>query len=223
MIPDEILNEIIRDLVGDDVVPLVQLIKEKENVSEFKLADKLNTTVNHVRNMLYRLDEYSLVESTRKKDKKKGWYVYFWTLDLYKLKDLTIKRKKDLLVKLKERIKREETGDFFNCPDKHIRVSLENAMEYAFKCPECDLNLQREDNQKLLNSLNKQIEKNTQDINLLESLDIKPLTEKKPKEKKEKKTKKKPQKKVLKKPKIKKPTKKIEKTVKKKSKKKSKR
>lgn len=179
MIPHNGFDDIIEEITGADVVPLVHLIGGKSNVSEFKIAEKMGITVNKVRNMLYRLDAYSLVNSDRKKDKKKGWYVYFWTLDLIKLRTLAVKIKRNRINVISERMKKEESSEFFNCPDKHIRVNLENAMEYKFKCPECDLPLVREDGDKIRNSLKKQIEKLKQEIELLEKLEIKPVAERK--------------------------------------------
>ena len=179
MIPDNILDEIIKELTDSDVVPVVQLIKGKSHVSEVNIAEKLNMTVNHVRNILYRLGAHSLVDFTRKKDKKKGWYVYYWTLDMAKLRDLAVKIKTDMVAKLKERLVREESGEFFNCPDKHIRLSLENAMEYKFRCPECDLPLEKEENARTIGSIRKQIDRLNREIDLLKSLDIKPIVERK--------------------------------------------
>ena len=186
MIPDKVLNDIVRDLIGEDIIPLVQIIKGKTDVSEFKVAERLGLTVNKIRNMFYRLEEHSLVDFTRKKDKKKGWYVYFWTLDLFKLKNLALRKRREMVAKLRERVQKESHGEFFLCPDKHIRVNLENAMEHGFRCPECNLALQREDNQKTIANIQKQISRLTDDIQLLESLDIKPLAEKKTERVKEK-------------------------------------
>jgi len=217
MIPDKILNNTIRDIAGDDVVPLVQLIKGRSHVSEIKIADKLEVTVNNVRNMLYRLEAYNLVTFVKKKDKKKGWYVYFWTLDMGRLRDSTIKRKGGILLKLRERIRRERMGQFFNCPDKHIRVNLENAMENEFKCPECSLQLVSEDNAKLITNMEKRINKLTDEIEILKNLEIKPIVERKltretkqpeKTKKKTQKTKKQPKKKTVKKTLIKRKTKK---------------
>ncbi len=179
MIPNTIFNDIIEEIAGKDVISLVDLIKGKSLVSEFKIAEKMAMTVNHVRNMLYKLDAYSLVESARKKDKNKGWYVYYWTLDLNKLRDLAVKLKQEKIDSLKARIEKEESGTFFVCPDKHIRMSLENAMESKFRCTECDLPMKKDDNLKVITSLKKQIEKLTKEVNALKELNIKPVSERK--------------------------------------------
>ena len=56
-VTQENIEELIKELAGPDVVPLVILLKDKKNVSEFKLAEKLKIGVNQVRNMLYRITE----------------------------------------------------------------------------------------------------------------------------------------------------------------------
>ena len=77
------IEVLVTEIAGKDVLPLIELIRGKTDVSEFKIAEKLGKTVNEVRNMLYRLSDYNLVSFTRKKDKRKGWYIYFWTLNSY--------------------------------------------------------------------------------------------------------------------------------------------
>ena len=67
----ETVTELVEEIAGKDVVELVELIKGKEHVSEFKIAEKLDLTVNQVRNMLYRLYSHNLVSFIRKKDKNK--------------------------------------------------------------------------------------------------------------------------------------------------------
>ncbi len=176
---DKILNEILEEIAGNDVIPLIELIKNKSNVSEFKIAEKLGITVNHVRNMLYRLDNHNLVNFTRKKDKKKGWYVYYWTLSMQELKNLAIKMKTDILNKIKNRLANEEGGVYFICPDKHIRASLETAMEYGFKCPECDQALLNENNTKTVQNMQRLIDRLNEELQVLLNMEIKIVKERK--------------------------------------------
>ena len=212
----EALKELVREIAGKDVVPLVELLKDKVNISEFVLADKLKITVNQVRNMLYRLYSYNLVTFTRKKDKKKGWYIYYWTFDNYKAREEILNLKKRKIENLKRLLERERDGNFFICPDKCMRMKSEDAMEHGFKCTECGKVLEAEDNVKKI----ERIEKEIKDIE--ESLE-KELVIPEPvkREKKVKKVKKKIKKfkKKIKKVKKKKIKKKIKKTKKKKIKK----
>ena len=176
---DKILNEVVEEIAGNDIVPLVELIKNRSNVSEFKIAEKLNITVNHVRNMLYRLNNYNLVYFTRKKDKKKGWYVYYWTLNMLELRNLSIRLKTEMLNKIKNKLANEESGVYFICPDKHVRANHETAMEYEFKCPECDQHLLNENNTKTKQNMEKLINRLNEEIHLLQAMEIKLVKERK--------------------------------------------
>ena len=75
------METVVGDVVGADVISLVRSLKNKKNVSEFKIAETLKQEVNITRNMLYRLYDANLVTFIRKKDKVKGWYIYYWTFN----------------------------------------------------------------------------------------------------------------------------------------------
>ena len=76
-----LLNEVIKKIAGKNTEAIVPILIAKKNVNEFKIADKLKLTINQARNILYKLHAHDVVSFTRKKDKRKGWYIYFWTLD----------------------------------------------------------------------------------------------------------------------------------------------
>ena|SRR3989338_10391757 len=156
---NKLVEEVVKSVAGNDVIPLVDLIKNKKNVSEFKIAETLGVTVNVVRNMLYRLYHKNLVSFVRKKDKKKGWYIYYWTFNAKRVKFLADGLKKERIEKLKERLEREREGFFFLCPNECMRLDFEKATDYLFKCPECGSLLQQENNSKKLKDIEKEIEK----------------------------------------------------------------
>lgn len=165
-ITNAVINKVIEELAGEDVVPLVHKLKNKKNVSEFKLAESIKKEINITRNMLYRLYNVNLVSFTRKKDKKKGWYIYYWTFDLKKIKYLlfTIKRKR--LEKLSERLQRENEDQFFICPNKCIRLDFEQSMNFEFKCPECGNLIEQEDNAEKIKNIEIEIKEIEKDLKL---------------------------------------------------------
>lgn len=140
-----LIEDVITEVAGKDVVPLVLILKNKKNVSEFKLAELIKKEINATRNMLYRLYDYNLVSFTRKKDKKKGWYIYYWTFDLKRARYLIQDLKEKRIVKLKQRLEREQKGQFFSCESKCIRLDFDQAMNFEFKCPECGQLISEED------------------------------------------------------------------------------
>ncbi len=155
---EDFLSEVIKEVVGEDVLPLVRVLKNKKNFSEFKLAETIKKEINIVRNMLYRLYDHNLVTFMRKKDKKKGWYIYYWTFNPKRVKELVRNLKKTKVEKLKERIEREKSTNFFTCANKCIRLDFDQATEFEYKCPECGEILQQEDNTKRIAELEKELQ-----------------------------------------------------------------
>ncbi|MFA5887400.1 MAG: hypothetical protein WC852_01680 [Candidatus Nanoarchaeia archaeon] len=162
------IDDLVVNFAGEDVLPLVTLLKGKENVSEFVIADRLNVTVNQVRNMLYRLHKSNLVTFTRKKDKKKGWYIYYWTLAMKNIKDALFNQKKKQLAEFHEKLAKENTGKFYVCPVKCARLTMEDAMEADFHCPECGQLLTEQDNKRTIENLDRRIAELSAEIKLEE-------------------------------------------------------
>ena len=73
----DVLKEVVSITVGKQAEPLIDLLHGKKHINEFIIAKSLGVTINQARNMLYKLADYGLVSSIRKKDKRKGWYTYF--------------------------------------------------------------------------------------------------------------------------------------------------
>ena len=117
---NKIIEAVVSEVAGEDVVPLVKALKDKKNISEFKLAEDIKQEINITRNMLYRLYDANLVSFMRKKDKQKGWYIYYWTFNPKRIKDLSETLKKQRLEKLKDRLERENSSDFFTCQTEHF-------------------------------------------------------------------------------------------------------
>ncbi len=215
-----ILEKFVDEVSGKDAVKLLNLMKELENISEYDFAEDLKINVNQVRNLLYKLNSFNLVYSTRKKDREKGLYIYYWTFNFKHSRDLLITRKTNELNNLQDELKKENDQRFYVCKNGCMRVELEEAMELEFKCNECGSLFQQEDSTKKIGEINHKISILNQELEELK----KPLTfAVKAKEIKVKRTrsKKKKLKKYKKKNVKKKPEKKIKKTNKKKPKKNS--
>jgi transcription initiation factor TFIIE subunit alpha len=230
-----ILEKFVENIAGKDAVRLLHLMKEYENISEFKLAEDLKININQIRNLLYKLNSFNLVYSTRKKDRDKGLYIYYWTFNFKHARDILIIRKKQELEHLQDELKKENEERFYICKNNCTRVELEEAMELEFKCQECGTLLHQEDSTKKIGEINHKISILNQELEelkksvtiVLKAEEVKKKAKKKKQKKKIKKTKKKKQKKKIKKTKKKKQKKKIKKAkkskkVKKKSKKSSK-
>jgi transcription factor E len=78
----KLLSEVVNEIAGKQASDILNLLIGKKDVNEFLIAKKLKLTINQVRNILYKLSNFNLVTFTRKKDKKKGWYTYFWGIHI---------------------------------------------------------------------------------------------------------------------------------------------
>jgi transcription initiation factor TFIIE subunit alpha len=156
----QLLEDTVKEAVGEDVLRLVDFLKSRKNISEFKIAEKIKTDVNKTRNMLYRLHDKNLAFYHRKKDRQKGWYISYWTFNLRHVKDLVQQLKAQKMERLRERLAKEEKhhGNFFMCKKGCARLDFDSATDFEYKCPECGLIMLQQDNQKTIEHLTRQIQ-----------------------------------------------------------------
>ena len=150
---------LINEIAGERAVPIIEYLKNRKNVSEFIIADKVKMDMQTTRNILYTLNSYNVATYIRRKDRKKGWYISYWTFNRKRVKELTEKLRKDKILKLNERLKKEEAnkGNFFICSQACARLDFEQATEFDFKCPECGNLLNQQDNSKTIENIKERI------------------------------------------------------------------
>ncbi len=208
---ETLLKRVVKDIGGSLAVSVVELLMNKKDVNEFLIEKKLNVTINQIRNVLYKLSNLGLVSFTRKKDKRKGWYTYFWTLNKEKILEFLNKSLDKKINDLKSQLKTREEKRFYICKTCKIEVSEEKALLNNFECPECGEVYELSNSEKIIRGIKKEIEKlkNDKEEVLKEIEKLKETKEKKTRRKKqgEKKTIRK-RKKTKEKKKRKKPTKK---------------
>ncbi len=153
----KLIESIIKQIAGEETVPLYNALKNKKNVSEFILAEKLKEEINVVRNKLYRLYHANLVSFTRKKDKQKGWYIYYWTFNAKRVKFLLVDLKRDRADRLQEMLKKERSGFFYMCTNRCMRLNFDKAVDFNYKCPECGGLMEQMDNAKKIQEMEKEL------------------------------------------------------------------
>lgn len=152
------LDRLVSYIAGESGIEVTKHIAEgRENVSEFLIAEKMELSINEVRQILYRLQEQNLIHSTRKKDKKKGWYIYYWTFNFVEAKSLIKKLKENRVNILKKRLELEDSNEFYTCKRKCIRMKYHDALEINFLCPECNTVMSLIDNKKQIVTIQKEL------------------------------------------------------------------
>ena len=162
---NKLVEDVVIEVAGEDVIPLIKFLKNKKNISEFKLAESLTKEVNIVRNMLYRLYHANLVTFTRRKDKKKGWYIYYWTFKIKQIKFLAVNLKRKRVERLTDRLNREKDSQFFGCPNSCMRLDFDRAIGFDFKCPECDCIMEQESNAEKIKEIEQEIKALEKELN----------------------------------------------------------
>lgn len=155
----KLVEEAVAEIADEDVIPVVRLLRKRRNVSEYSLAESLKLTVNAVRNHLYRLYASHLVEFTRKKDRKKGWYIYYWNFNNKRLRELIEEARRAKLERLQDRLTREKSTQFYLCKNECLRLDFDRATDHNFKCPECGELMEQEDNTRKIRALEKELAK----------------------------------------------------------------
>ena len=131
------IEEILAPLIKEEGIPLLRELLVKQNISEFDLATKVKKDIKVVRRVLYILYNHNLVSFIRKKDKIKGWYIYYWTLLPESVRYLYYKRRKEQKERLQGQLEEEKKELFFTCRQKCVRLNFDQGMDFEFRCPEC--------------------------------------------------------------------------------------
>jgi transcription factor E len=165
---EKFLKQVVEIIVGKQAEGIVPLIDSKKHVNEFIIAKKLDITINQTRNILYKLSDFGLVSSIRKKDKKKGWYTYFWKIEKLKTLNFLKETLEKKINQIKNQINNRETKQFYVCNTCRVEFNEENALLYNFTCNECGNTFELKDNVKLLNELKRNLIKLEKELELID-------------------------------------------------------
>jgi transcription initiation factor TFIIE subunit alpha len=164
----KLLKEIMTLIAGKQAEEVVDLLDGKKYVNEFIIAKKLNLTINQTRNILYKISDHGLVSFTRKKDKRKGWYTYFWKIEILKCLEFLKGNLTKKMDQINHQVKSRETKEFYFCERCHIEFTEENALLYNFICPECGNLLSRKDNTSAIKDYNKELDRLKRELALVD-------------------------------------------------------
>jgi len=157
-------EDVLLSTIGKDAVEIIKQIGDKENVSEVKIAEKLELDIQIIRNKLYKIHDLNLVKYTKKKDRKKGGYISYWTFNKKELYYYIEKEKIRKLEKFKQRLENENENTYYICPTGCKRFDFEKAFDINFRCIECGSALTHQDNRKTIGFLKGKIREIEQEV-----------------------------------------------------------
>jgi len=159
-----LLKDLVIHVAGKNTETVIDILSSEKPVNEFKIADKLKLTINQARNILYKLYNQNIVAFARKKDEKKGWYIYSWILNVPKSLERLRAYKGKELDSLNHLLNSRENKRFYHCPNECMEFNEESAMLHHFTCPECGAILQLSSSEELTKELKGKIDKVNKEI-----------------------------------------------------------
>lgn len=129
------LQEILMEIGGDFCVKVAdELLNIKsDEITDDDLAEQCGIKLNIVRKILYILYENKLSEFRKVRDKKSGWFIYYWHEYFDNLKELIKIKQEGVLEKLAIRLQYEDENEFYKCdspekpsPDSQVYKEWEN-------------------------------------------------------------------------------------------------
>lgn len=151
-----VIFEFLEGLLGEGGVEVASTIYDNEYTDE-EISKETGIRVNTVRKVLYRLYDNRLASYRRTRDKKTGWYIYYWKMDLNKASEVMKGLEREYLNKLRERLEYEQNNMFFRCDNGCKKVVFDTASENNFKCPGCNGTLSFFDNSAIIEDLENQV------------------------------------------------------------------
>jgi transcription initiation factor TFIIE subunit alpha len=158
-IDDATLMKVATALGEEEAVPLIEFIKNVDEITDDEIANNTGIRLNLVRKILYKLYDHSLVSLRRTRDPKTGWFIFHWKLQPNQLEGFILSQKRRVLEKLNIRLEYEKNHDFYCCNTPGCkRVPFEDAVELVFHCPTCNQPLSHCENGKFVENLSTKVE-----------------------------------------------------------------
>ncbi|MHA2364437.1 MAG: hypothetical protein ACXAC7_10800 [Candidatus Hodarchaeales archaeon] len=142
-----LFRKIIQSLMGDDTVQVSEYLMENPEATDEEMAEDLDINIKIIRNSLFKLNEQSLARFRRIRNSDTGYFVYHWTLDPNKMRDMLNRRNNKIIDNLKQRILFEEDNLLYHCNNPECQpMTLEQAYTTNFVCRTCGQNTDQMDN-----------------------------------------------------------------------------
>jgi len=149
--------DITTELISEEAAQIVEFLYSNPGASEFDISENIGFAVSQIRSILYELKSKNLIDYDRKKDKEKGWYLYYWRVLPQNFETVYKNEKRKKLEQFKEHLENEESSTFYICPNFCKRLSFEDALESNFTCPICNTLMNEENKSRKIDLLKRNI------------------------------------------------------------------
>ena len=152
------LLDITYEIVGDEAAQVIEFLYSNPGASEFDISEGIGLAVSKIRSVLYELKAKNLIDYDRKKDKEKGWYLYYWRVLPQNFETVYLNDKKSKLEQFKDRLEKEEAITYYICPNFCKRLPFDEALEQNFTCNICGSLMNEENKARKIEILKRNIE-----------------------------------------------------------------
>jgi len=152
------LLDITYEIIGDEAAQVIEFLYSNPGASEFDISEGIGLAVSKIRSVLYELKAKNLIDYDRKKDKEKGWYLYYWRVLPQHFETVYLNDKKNKLEQFKDRLETEESITYYICPNFCKRLAFDEALEHNFTCPICGSLMNEENKTRKIQMLKRNIQ-----------------------------------------------------------------
>jgi len=153
MLADPHVQEILIEVTKDDEnsIPIIQCLLNGKTTDE-EIAEETEIRLNIVRRILYKLYDAGVASYKRSKDPETQLYTYNWKFEEDKIAEIISDKIEKFSNEIHQSLEYEEHNLFFVCPNG-CRYNFEEASERNFICPDCNTNMEFQDNSSIIKEL----------------------------------------------------------------------
>lgn len=150
MVTENEVRDFISSIVDEEGMQVFEYLKDKEEVSDEKIAENLDIDEKKVRSTLYNFYDHGIANYRRIQDKETKWYTYFWQINNYnKIQTVMAEEIKNRIEELNEALENQEE-EYYSCgKPNHPKLTFDGAIDLEFKCPKCGDMLEPRENENL--------------------------------------------------------------------------
>ncbi|MFN4046219.1 MAG: transcription initiation factor IIE subunit alpha [Acidilobaceae archaeon] len=148
------------------IFKLISDPNNKNGLSDEDLEELTGYKQGEIRKILRVFYDARLAYYRKGKHPKLDTTRYYWKIDGDTANSALLRRKKEVLNKLKLKLEYELNNTFYICPNDNSRYTFSEAYGPSgeFRCPRCGALLQPEDNSRLVESLEREIRRLEEEI-----------------------------------------------------------
>ncbi|MEM0027261.1 MAG: hypothetical protein QXT53_04020 [Ignisphaera sp.] len=157
---DSDMLKIVEQMYGANGRKILEILLNSPNGKTIEeLAQETSIRINDVRRLLYEMSQDGFVAYIRSQRGESHWYNYRWYSNHSMLRTSFVRRLKEVIRVLQERLNFEMSNTFYICPNDQSVYTFEEAFENNFQCIQCGSDLIEFDNKSIVSYLNGIIEK----------------------------------------------------------------